>query len=106
MKIHISNRLRIDPNAFESNKETHQLGYVFTIERVKDENRSSCIDIEFIKDEEKQGVLETYLKEGGFAKSGDNVVIMAGTSKLEGGTNMLRLHQISWKGCPSETDKK
>ena len=40
-------------------------------------------------------MLEAYLKKNGFVKSGDNVVIMAGSSKAEGGTNLLRLHQIS-----------
>ena len=39
--------------------------------------------------------LESYLKEKGFVESGDNVVIMAGSSKARGGTNLLRLHQIS-----------
>ncbi len=48
--------------------------------------------IEIIKDLK---ILETYLKENSYVKSGDNVVIMAGTSTKEGGTNMLRLHQIS-----------
>ena len=48
--------------------------------------------IEIVKD---LSLLETYLKDKELVSSGDNVVIMAGSSKEEGGTNMLRLHQIS-----------
>ncbi len=48
--------------------------------------------IEIVKDLK---ILEDYLKDKGFVKAGDNVVIMAGTSTKKGGTNMLRLHQIS-----------
>ncbi len=47
--------------------------------------------IEIVKD---LTLLETYLKDKELVGSGDNVVIMAGSSKEEGGTNMLRLHQI------------
>lgn len=39
--------------------------------------------------------LETYLKKKDFVKSGDNIVIIAGSSLEEGGTDMLRLHKIS-----------
>jgi len=48
--------------------------------------------IEIIKDLK---ILEAHLKEKGFVKSGDNIVIMAGSSKEEGGTDLLRLHQVS-----------
>ncbi len=39
--------------------------------------------------------LESYLKEKKYVKVGEKVVIVSGSSKEAGGTNMLRLHQIS-----------
>ncbi len=38
--------------------------------------------------------LEEYLIAGGWAQSGDQIVVIAGSSQSAGGTNMLRLHQI------------
>ncbi|MCB0282377.1 MAG: pyruvate kinase [Calditrichae bacterium] len=38
--------------------------------------------------------LEKYLKENKLAKAGDKIVIIAGSSTEEGGTNMMRLHRI------------
>ena len=40
-------------------------------------------------------MLETYLKENEYVKKGDNLVIIAGSSKEIGGTDMLRLHTVS-----------
>ena len=38
--------------------------------------------------------LETHLKQNQLAKAGDKIVILAGSSLEEGGTNMMRLHRI------------
>ncbi len=39
-------------------------------------------------------MLEAYLKENKYVKKGDNLVIIAGSSKEVGGTDMLRLHTV------------
>jgi len=43
---------------------------------------------------EQLTILETYLKKNGFVRSGDKIVLIAGSTKERGGTNLLRLHEI------------
>lgn len=38
--------------------------------------------------------LEAFLKKGGWVEKGDVIVIIAGSTQVEGGTNLLRLHTI------------
>jgi pyruvate kinase len=38
--------------------------------------------------------LEHYLKDLGIVNEGDNIVIIAGSTLEEGGTNMFRLHRV------------
>lgn len=39
--------------------------------------------------------LETFLKKNSFIQQGDPIVIISGSSQVEGGTNLLRLHTIT-----------
>ncbi len=56
--------------------------------------RPSFLDKTIDMDEDLSG-LDRYLKENNFVQSGDRIVLIAGSSAQKGGTNLMRLHEIS-----------
>ena len=53
-----------------------------------------CILDEMLDVEDDMDQLEVFLKKNKWVKSGDNIVVISGSSREAGGTNSLRLHAI------------
>ena len=49
---------------------------------------------EMLDIEDDMSQLEKYLKKNKWVKSGNNIVVISGSSREAGGTNSLRLHAI------------